>query len=258
MSYRLTSFDGLDLPLGDGVDSLDVLSQSGLAGVGFSQPYDQFGVQAPFLPVVLTKSAIISASAAAAWRDTHLALRGKTGQKGRLWRTWYNGDAEFCEARLLEVRASQEAGQINWTDIAVSFEVADPRWRNDLPTVITATMSSNRSFSAANGGNTPVLDAIITIVPQSGARLSSMGIVGAGHDLTLGLSSGSGSVRIDSGDWTVMQGGTGAWGNLQWGGNHRHEQLINLAPGANTLTLALDYSSGSQSSVEIRYYPQWL
>jgi hypothetical protein len=155
------------------------------------------------------------------------ALRALIGKTGALIREPRGGgDDQSTTARLLSV-ALTAARTPSLEEVTLTFEAATPYWQG-------ASGSANRSsttISATNGGNAPVRDATLTV---TGAVSASVTVTATALNWTWTGTLSAGQTLVVTGN-TVTANGQPATVTINEG--HTSDVLIELEPGANTLTV---------------------
>lgn len=169
------------------------------------------------------------------------ALRGRTGALLRV-ATDDSGVVQRIDARLLEVRPTARSewhGALVMVD-ALWEATGEPYWY-----VNTLRTASGLTLNANVNGNAPVRDAKLTI---TGPVASSCTVAGSGHNLTW-------TGTLSGGQTLVLQGMIARANNadtaIAWNANHTKDRLLELEPGANSLTVT------GAASAALEWYDKW-
>lgn len=173
--------------------------------------------------------------------NTLLALKGKTGTLKRV-ATLNDANVQQIAARLLDVRhVTNREWHGRVAQIDCLFEaVDDPFWTDNASHTVTGL-----TLNATVGGTAPVVDAVLDI---TGAISSSCTISGAGHQLTWTGSLGGGQHLIISKNGVTANG---VASSVTWGSNHVYNRLLQLEPGAVTLTIT------GAAGASLQWYDKW-
>lgn len=124
----------------------------------------------------------------------------------------------------------------------------------DAGDLFTLAPPSPDTAALTNGGTVPQTAVKLTVtVPAATAALTSIRIQGGGTDITwTGTVAAGTALVIDSGGWSVQNGGADAYGTLAINAGHTLSTLFQLTPGTTTYTIT--YGGGSASTTLLWSY----
>ena len=153
------------------------------------------------------------------------ALRTKIGVRGNLVRRpWATPSAtQSIVARLAGVRVRTNRRFGRWlAEVEATFEAMSPFWAGSAQSATAAPF--------VVGGTSPVLDAVLTITGPA----TAVTITGSGINVSWAGSLASGKLLVIQG---VRATADGVATTLTYGAGHTDEMAVELAPGANALTV---------------------
>lgn len=235
MSYKLTTFDGVTLPIGRPVTPVGTAPTAGqvlaLPGGRF---FDGRETQAPAqLPYALTYKALADgATLAAVDTDFLTPLRRRRGKLAHLVRRLADGSEHWCEARLLQMPGTREAKHQLHQDVELLFEILSP-WYGQAHSDVFVLASTTTTIALANAGTAPVSGVRLTLTP--GAALTGLRLAGEGMDWSYtGTVASGATLVIDGATWSVTNAGAGDWDHLQFNAAHTVDELLRLTAGGVT------------------------
>lgn len=234
---------------------------------------DGSGRSAQQFPHSLTVEAIVSETTVGAQRTALDALRAAVGTRAYLYRRADDDSsvqraqcrlASMTQERSYEQRRAYQPVRLQfqqleaWQGAATAWtlddgEVLDDGLDFDASAYYASLSASPASQVIANGGNLPVLDAVLTVTAGS-AALSNPIFTATGVDLRwTGTIPAGDALVIDCGAASVLLAGADAYSGLGFGAGHAVEQWLRLEPGNTTLTLTVSGTlTGASWSVDFR------
>lgn len=198
---------------------------------------------------------LIAGDATAMLRSQVDALRAKRGVRGPLTRVRIDDGAEqWLTARLLQI-----AWQRTRPDMAVraelscQFESAMTAWRAETATSVTVSAAADvpTGLLAQNGGDIPVMDAVLTVAHTSGA-ITAVRVQGPGIDWTwTGAIEAGQTLTVDDGAQTMRVGSADAYSGWSRQTGHTAPGRLPLAVGDTALTVTL---TGGAGDVTLLHY----
>jgi hypothetical protein len=253
MSYKITKFNNVDLPLYNQEQDIG----AGQAAV-FAMPlpgggtYDPLGFdQAPLMASPFSIRGVLTATSAAALRSSYDKLMGLLGLRGPLVREPddYNGttvQTQYCQARLQEIKCTRTPEIDYALAVDMSFVIMSPYWYG----TVRDTYTSGGSVVLTNGGNYPVSEVLVV----ASGSFSSLHISISGKCDLLWQGTPAGPLAIDCGKMSVKINGQDAYSGFQLTSNHKINNWLSLRSGNTTVTVTV---SGS-ASVEFNYADGWV
>lgn len=280
-SYQIYQFDGVTLPLYDQAQDLStgavgsslVMSVGGAfdwagsrrrlprrASPTISGQYaaemdgDQL-VESTGNPIIAAAGEyIVTHGARADLRAQVDALKAKVGVRGSLYRRRFDDESisQFRTARLLEVR---EKGAIDERGVRAAldcvFEITGVGWRS----AAQASVSLINNALVEVAGTLPVRNATLTITASATITQVSVACAAQGVAWTWAGSLAAGtSLVIDDEARTVTAAGVDAYSGFTLASGHTAEGWIDLAPGANALSVAV---VGTASAISLAWWDVW-
>lgn len=273
MSYWLSEFDGLTLPTQE--PEIEV-GTGGVQSVLLSLPaggvFDPLGgSQAMREGEPVRGRFLLSASSASGLKTAFEALRAKIGVRGALYREWDDGTLEWTYARLEEIRARQQTGQITNIPVDLRFIKQALAWYGateqdvtyadlsaasgdaDLPTTGAEQDGYPLAFTLTNEGNYDQRAVMFTLT-AGGGNITAVTLANStsGHTLTWSGTLVAGkSLVIDCGALSIQNDGTDDYDSLTPPSGK--ETWMVLGPGANVFSLNVTEAGGG-SGLQVEFY----
>ena len=258
MSYKLISFDNVDLPgynRESGLDTappLDAFIGTVLGG------YDSYqSDMAPMAtPYTLTVRGLVSMETDADQRAAVDGLRATSRRRGLLVRQADDDDTEhFCYARLQQIAHRRITGVNGYQVLDLSFLV-ESGWEEERLAMLEALAASPHTLSVENAGNRMVSNAILTVsaddasltavtlTTTNGTHLVWTGTVTAGNDLV-----------FDCGAKSITNNGANAYSGLSYGAGHTIDDWLRIE---GNMDITITYTGGGAGpAVTIVYNDGW-
>jgi hypothetical protein len=277
MTYLLERFGTLVLPTAKPRSTAGVgPAISALTDV-VGGAYDSWGSnQAPVGTQTITHTAIITGSSFTSVDAQYATLRGMIGKRDRLYRRHPDNSLEWIYARLTNVTADRQSGQIYHFEVNMTFEVANYPWNGylrgyqwsldtglffdaglifDGVTSYVIPQSGTIVFSGV--GNYPVKNPVITIY-AGGTTVTGLTMSDSvsGYSLAYGGTvAAGGTLIIDCGAYTVYNGTTDHYAYLTRGSAHVIPEWVSI-PAGGTMTITKT-EAGTVTTGIFRYYDGW-
>lgn len=258
MSYKLTTFNNVDLPAYNRESGLD--TAPGLDGILATVlgGYDswQSDIAPLATPYPLTVRGIVSAETDADQRAAIDALRACSRRRAQLVRVADDDDSEhWCYARLGQLAHRRITGVNGYQVLELGF-IVESGWEEDRPNQQETLAASPHTLSVENAGNRMVANAVITLHADSasltavtltttnGTHLVWTGTVLAGDDLI-----------IDCGAKSITNDGANAYSGLSYGASHTIDDWLRIE---GEMDITVTYTGGGTSpTVTIAYNDGW-
>jgi len=252
--YRLSEFDGVDLPKRMGSDDLSTGAVTGTLTPALGQVFDLAGADRRLPRVQQIQVSGLYSAQDGDLRTQVTLLKALIGVRGQLWRRRdADGVRQWKTARLLSVSHEREAADVDVAELDASFETPMVGWRAETLKSVAQT-GTNFGFTVANNGTMPVDDAVVEI--KSGGALSSVRITMSGgvdflYSNSLPINS---RILIDCGALTVRAAnGDDRYQYFSLGAGHTVGGWLPLAVGANSLSVA----ANANVTVTVKFYEQY-
>lgn len=259
MAYRLTEFDGVDLPAYNREANFDTAPALPGFVATLGGAYDSYGADvAPMgLPYTLTLRGIVSEETDANQRAAIDGMRALQRRRGKLVRVADDDDSEqWCWARLDQVVHRRPFGNRGYQVLEFSWSI-ESGWQQDQDDDEQLPTSSPHAQTVYNDGNRTVSDVIITfhaddanatavtITTTNGTHLVWAGTLLAGDDLV-----------FDCGAKSITNDGANAYDDLSYGAGHTIDNWISVEPGSMDITVTYT-GGGNFPSVTTSFNHGW-
>lgn len=274
MAYYLERFGSITLPapMSDETATPVAAADRIVTTVAGAFDVDGAGRSAQQFPHTLTYQAIVDAATLAALATALDALRAAVGTRAYLYRRADDdGAVHRALCRLVAMPVMRKFEHRGYQPVRLEFRQLGPwqgqatSWTLDEGELLDdgldfdssdyfATLSSSPATQVVtNGGNLPVLDAVLTVTAGS-AALSNPIFTATGVDLRwTGTIPAGGALVIDCGAASVLLAGADAYSGLGFGAGHAIEEWLRLEPGNTTLILTVAGTlTGASWSVDFR------
>lgn len=258
MTYLLERFGSLTLPTAKPNSTLDTGSiQSGLMDIP-GGAYDSWGSnQASMGAHRITHTALLTGNGLASIESTFNSWRAQIGKRDRLYRRHPSGALQWVYARLSDVKANRQAGQINTFEISLTFEIAYSVWNGYkrgwswalddgsyfdtglvFDSTYTYTIPQSGTIVLTSTGNYPVTNPLITIYAggTSVTNLAMADSVAGFQMLYNGTIQAGGTLVIDGGAYTCYNGTADHYAYMARGSLHVINEWFKFLPGG-TITI---------------------
>jgi hypothetical protein len=279
MTYKLERFGSVFLPvveaapdIGTGPSRISVME---LPGGGL---FDNLGtVRAERSQTSIPLQAVLIGTSLDDLQDQLAVYRGLRGTRDKLWRRMPDGWLHWCYARLDGLQAVKDPRRrlsqiinLNWVMISRiwngnhhgegwTLDASPPVYLDDgyifdeATGVVFTLDSENEFFTLTNSGNAIVKNVIIRITNPGGGdsditeihvlNLTTGFLAELAYTNTLPIGH---QMKIDCGNWSVLDGyGAPDWDHMALGTSHAVDDLFQLAPGDNSIQVALTGGIGS-------------
>lgn len=258
MAWIYRRFGGTNLPLLNGQQDLGAAaSRSGLQALPGAGAYDAFGSgPAPRAPRVITLRGTLVGTSSADLVTQLDALRALRGLRDKLYLV---SDADAAErwtwARCLGVDTTRGVAQARWLDVSLQFELPYPVWYGTARLYNgIATANSVTTFSIANGGNTAVLNPVLSITAGASAitaltvETKKAGVTQADLAYSGAIAAGQ-TLVIDAGAQSIKNNGADAYAALSMTTDHVLNGWLRLDPGTTSLIIGITSSTNAPVSL---------
>lgn len=277
MTYRLVKFGTVDLPLAaPQFDAGTAGSQARYVQTATGQAFDAHGTdQAPAqYPYELPLRCEVIATSLVTMRNTIAQLRQLRGKRQQLWRALNDDTQQWAYARLLRVPQMHEWNNVYHQPIDLQFMVETP-WYGTAAEVSGAgggidydglsTVGAEEDASIADGGSftvtlptysADVTDLTLTLTAGS-LDITAFTLTNTTLSMALaftGTITAGDSLIVDTGAWSVTNGGADAWADLTPPATE--QSWLRLTAGANVFTIAMTGGS-TDSTLVLAYYETW-
>lgn len=294
MTYKLDSFGSFDINLYDSTDDVGTAdSNAALYALAGGSLFDPLGsTRAEAIPRTLTKSGQLVGST----RDDVYAafniLRSLRGKRRKLQRVIFTGDDEWDReqhwtwARCMSV--NRGVGRTHamqfYLPVTLEFQQLSPAWYgryrsasgwvlddgyylddgyhlDDPGNSWAITGGTRQDVEVTNNGNENVTNAIITLTAGDVA-LTSLRVIGPDTNIYYGGTiAANESLVINCGAFSVKNMGVADYDNFTLDPSHQSRFWLNLAPGANDVTVQTttvgEAVESVQGNISITYYEAW-
>lgn len=260
MSYRLTTFDGVNLPTYNKESGLDAAPAlpgfvSTVAGA-----FDSYGVDlAPMaLPHAISARGIVSADTDAGQRAAIEALRTLTRRRAKLVREADDDASEhWAWARLMSLVQRRIYNARGYQALELGFLI-ESGWYEDQPDDLQYPLGSPHIMTVYNDGNRMIDDAIITFHADD-APLTALTITAPNgtHLIWTGTVATETDLVIDCGAKSILNDGVDAYSGLSYGANHTIDDWLRLEP--YSINITYTYTGGGNiPSINIARNRGWV
>ncbi|MBK8113268.1 MAG: hypothetical protein IPK44_01465 [Candidatus Accumulibacter sp.] len=275
---RLTQFGTYVFPL---FNKRDIVSTGDTGGTLLRLPgggaYDAYGTDpAPEgIREVSTEFEII-ASTTAAVQTARDQIRARAGLWRKLWAHYPDGSDRWAWARMSKVKMERRREYLFYQPVGLTFEIKDPGWNGtghgatwylDSGLYLDAGLyldyddtilldGSPKSATITNGGNRTVT-AVVLGFRAAGNAISGIRFVCGSCDWTFSGSVAAGKIlTIDTGTRSIRNDGVDAYSLLTLNAGHTVADWLQLAAGANTVTITYT-CAGAASTLTPTFYDGW-
>lgn len=258
MSYKLISFDGVDLPGYNRESGLDTAPPlDGFIGTVLGG-YDSYqSDMAPMAtPYPLTVRGIVSAETDADQRAAIDGLRALSRRRGQLVRQADDDDSEqVCYARLQQLAHRRITGVNGYQVLELAFLI-ESGWEEERPNQLENLASSPHTLSVENAGNRMVSNAVITLHADSASLTAvTLTTTNGTHLVWTGTVLAGDNLVIDCGAKSVTNDGANAYSGLSYGASHSIDDWLRIE---GSMDITITYTGGGTSpTVTIAYNDGW-
>ncbi len=258
MSYKLISFDGVDLPSYNRESGLDTAPPlDGFVGTVLGG-YDSYGSDmAPAsTPFSLNVRGIVSLETDADQRAAIDGLRATSRRRGRLFRQADDDDSEqWCYARLQQIAHRRITGVNGYQVLELSWLV-ESEWYGESIVSSVSLGSSPYAFAVENGGNRMVSDAILTVTAGDVAMTAvTITTTNGTHLVWAGTLAAGDQLIFNCGSKSITNDGANAYSGLTYGAGHTIDDWLRVEGGMN---ITITYTGGGAgATVAIAFYEGW-
>lgn len=248
MSYKLTTFNNVDLPAYNRESGLD--TAPGLDGIVATVlgGYDswQSDIAPLATPYPLTVRGIVSAETDADQRAAIDALRACSRRRATLVRVADDDESEhWCYARLGQIGHRRITGVNGYQVLELGF-IVESGWLEDKAIQYATLTGSPYLLAVENAGNRMVNDAILVITAGSAAITAVTLTTSNGtHLVWTGTLAIGDELEFDMGAKSLTNDGANAYSGLSYGASHEIDDWLRIE---GEMNITITYTGGGTGS----------
>lgn len=258
MSYKLTTFNSVDLPGYNRESGLDTApGLDGFIGTVLGG-YDSYqSDMAPMAtPYTLSVRGIVSMETDADQRSAIDGLRALGRRRAQLIRQADDDDSQhFCYARLQQIGHRRITGVNGYQVLELAFLI-ESGWEEARPNQLENLSSSPHTLSVENAGNRMVSNAIITIhAGTSNLTAATLTTTNGTHLVWTGTLLAGDDLVINCGAKSITNDSANAYSGLTYGAGHTIDDWVRIE---GTMNITITYTGGGTgATVTIAYNDGW-
>lgn len=207
-------------------------------------------------------------------------IRARVGLRRRLWALMPDGTYRFVWARLKRAQIDTYIENYYFQPVTLTFEIPQPGWNGighgaawlldsgelldaglylDYSGTVTLNNSGTprvNTFTITNGGNRTVTSAILTFRAAGNPVTDIIIKCGSCHLLFNGTIAAGKILQIDTALRSVVNDDVDDYASLSLGGDHTVSDWLQLASGANSMTVT-HTCAGAATTLDVTFYDGW-